>query len=164
MESDRLGRIRTDHLYQPFCERLNALITACEARSCIYVATSGLRTYEEQEALYERGRTLPGGIVTKARGGQSPHQFYCAVDFCKHAGSTYTGKLIPDYRNSQYEVLAQEAERLGLESGLRWKFKDSPHIQLPVKAHGLRWVDLDSAYRQGGHDAVIALLDSKGPW
>jgi peptidoglycan L-alanyl-D-glutamate endopeptidase CwlK len=157
---DLLGRIDTLHLYQPFLERLNGLLNACAARGAIYVATGALRTYEQQDALYAQGRTKPGGIVTQAKGGQSLHNFAIAVDFCRHAGPSYQGHLIPDYRDEQYEILAQEAERLGLESGLRWKFKDSPHIQLPYnKLHGIRLRDLDAQYRKGGYEAVFAFLD-----
>src|SRR5579859_3440231 len=36
---------------------------------------SGLRTYEQQDALYAQGRSKPGQIVTKAKGGQSNHNF-----------------------------------------------------------------------------------------
>ena len=156
-----LARIDVAGLYPPFAGKLGLLLAACEARGAIFVATSGLRSYQEQDALYARGRTAPGGVVTNARGGQSLHNFNLAVDLCRHAGPTYTGHLLPDYRDSQYEVLAEEAERLGLESGLRWKtFKDSPHIQLPYnKRHGIRLRDLDREYRKGGYPAVFAFLD-----
>ena len=35
----------------------------------------GYRTYREQDELYAKGRTMPGSIVTKAKGGQSNHNF-----------------------------------------------------------------------------------------
>ncbi|SVE43245.1 uncharacterized protein METZ01_LOCUS496099, partial [marine metagenome] len=40
-----------------------------------------LRTYAEQDDLYEQGRTEPGKIVTNARGGKSWHNFGLAIDF-----------------------------------------------------------------------------------
>ena len=42
--------------------------------------TQGLRTYAEQNALYDEGRTTPGRIVTEAKGGYSMHNFGLAVD------------------------------------------------------------------------------------
>jgi peptidoglycan L-alanyl-D-glutamate endopeptidase CwlK len=161
---DQLKRLNTQVLYQPFVGMLRALLDACAARGFIYVATSGLRTYEQQNKLYAQGRTAPGGIVTNAKGGQSLHNFGIAVDFCRHDGETFEGKLKPDYRNSQYQVLGEEADKLGLEWGGAWKkFKDTPHIQLPYnKKHGLKLKDLDAAYREGGYEAVYDLLDKYG--
>lgn len=40
----------------------------------------GFRTYAEQDALYAQGRTAPGKIVTKAKGGISNHNFGLAFD------------------------------------------------------------------------------------
>ena len=56
------------------------------------------------------------------------------------------------------------AKKLGLEAGFYWNFKDTPHVQLPIKAHGLSWDQLDEAYRQGKYPKVFALLDQHGPW
>jgi len=41
----------------------------------------GLRTIDEQNALYAQGRTKPGKIVTKAVGGKSYHNYGLAIDF-----------------------------------------------------------------------------------
>ena len=43
--------------------------------------TCTLRSGAEQDALYAKGRTEPGKIVTKARAGQSAHQYGLALDF-----------------------------------------------------------------------------------
>lgn len=39
-----------------------------------------LRTIAEQNELYAKGRTKPGGIVTNAKGGQSYHNYGLAFD------------------------------------------------------------------------------------
>lgn len=163
---DPLGRIDTEALYQPFLELISQLLANCEARGAIYVATSGERTWEAQDALYAKGRTVepigPGHIVTKARGGQSPHNYAIAVDFARHKGATYSGHLDPDYRDSAYNILAEEAEKLGLEAGLHWSgnFQDAPHIQLPIKKFGYTWSHLGDIYRSGGKAALFAELDT----
>lgn len=160
-KTDQLGRIDTAALYPVFLERLNALLNACAARGAVYVATSGLRTYAQQDALYAQGRTKPGKIVTKAPGGYSPHNFACAVDFAPHVGGPYTGKLNPDYREENYVVLGEEAVKLGLDWGGNWGpgIQDTPHIQLPLKKHGITWAKLRSVYAKGGYPAVFAFLD-----
>lgn len=43
---------------------------------------SGMRTFEEQEAIYEQGRTKPGKIVTWAKPGSSFHNYGLAIDVC----------------------------------------------------------------------------------
>lgn len=40
----------------------------------------GLRTFAEQDAIYAQGRTIPGKIVTFAKGGQTYHCYGCAID------------------------------------------------------------------------------------
>jgi peptidoglycan L-alanyl-D-glutamate endopeptidase CwlK len=164
-KKDLLGRIDTLAMYQPFLEKLNALVLACQARGAIYVATSGLRTFDQQNALYAKGRTAPGGVVTNARGGYSPHNFAVAVDFCRHKGATYEGKLDPDYRDSANTILGEEAAKLGLEWGGAWtSIKDTPHVQLPLKAKGLTWAMLRDWYAKGGQAEVVKQLDAHGPW
>ena len=159
---DLLGRIDTQALYQPFLEKLNALLNACADRGWIYVVTGGGRSWEAQDALYAKGRTAPGGIVTNAKGGQSPHNFYVAVDFVRHKGDSYEGKLVPDYDDKSFAVLGEEAARLGLEWGGAWKsFKDTPHIQLPIKAKGYTWVQLAKILKKGGTAALFEELDKQ---
>ncbi|HUT96245.1 MAG TPA: M15 family metallopeptidase [Candidatus Paceibacterota bacterium] len=42
--------------------------------------TSGFRSVEEQNQIYEQGRTIDGHIITEAPGGRSIHNFGFAVD------------------------------------------------------------------------------------
>lgn len=162
---DLLGRIDTSVLYPPFLERVNTMLNASAQRSAIYVATCGNRDWKRQDQLYAIGRTAPplgdSHIVTKARGGQSAHNFEGAIDFARHRGFEYVGKLDPDYADAAYVILAEEAERIGLESGLHWPgaFKDSPHVQLPVKRWGYTWSQLAAIYRAGGRAALYAEYD-----
>jgi peptidoglycan L-alanyl-D-glutamate endopeptidase CwlK len=45
------------------------------------VIVQTLRTFEEQDLLYQKGRTRPGPIVTNARAGQGYHNYGLAIDF-----------------------------------------------------------------------------------
>jgi hypothetical protein len=46
--------------------------------------SSGFRTVEEQDELYNQGRTVNGHIITEAQGGKSIHNFGFAVDMVDH--------------------------------------------------------------------------------
>jgi peptidoglycan LD-endopeptidase CwlK len=88
-------------------------------------AISGLRTFDEQDALYAKGRTTPGPKVTNAKAGYSNHNFGLAIDigvFSKD-GKKYHGE------HPLYTELGPLGESLGLEWGGRWKFRDEPHYQ-----------------------------------
>lgn len=161
-DQDLLARINTLVLWQPFLERVNTMLNTAAARGFRYVATNGFRSYEDQDALYAKGRTAPGGIVTKAKGGQSYHQFYCAIDFVLDA-SDQPG-LQPDYDDAHFVVLAEEAVKAGLDAGYYWQFKDTPHVQAPVTKWGITWRELDVAFKSGRRDKVVALLDAVARW
>lgn len=164
-----LHRIGLGVLYPPFADKLVLLVEACAARGAEYIATSGMRSYDEQDRLYAKGRSIEGRIVTNAPGGSSPHNFGVACDLCRDGDVTKAG-LQPDYDPAQYEILAEEAERLGLQAGLRWRGKadglksDPPHVQLPTRAKGITWGDFRAAYSRGGYQSVYRLLDARGPW
>lgn len=158
-------RIDLARLHPAFRARLVELHAACLRRGSLMVATSGGRTYDEQEALYAKGRTAPGEIVTRARPGRSAHNFLAAADLVTDADANLATGLQPDYSDPAYVVMGEEAARLGLEWGGTWKsIHDTPHVQLALEAHGLTMAALDRAYRSGGYKAVFALIDSRGPW
>ncbi|NTW06728.1 MAG: M15 family peptidase [Syntrophaceae bacterium] len=86
---------------------------------------SGLRTYEEQNALYAQGRTTPGKIITNARGGFSNHNFGIAFDIGIFEGNKYLGE------SPKYKTVGILGMDIGLEWGGSWKsIVDEPHFQL----------------------------------
>lgn len=88
---------------------------------------SGTRTYAEQNALYAKGRTLPGPKVTNARGGYSNHNFGVAFDIGLFQGAKYLDE------SPIYSKLGPIGEAAGLEWGGRWKsMQDEPHYQAPT--------------------------------
>lgn len=79
------------------------------------VITHTLRTWEEQAALYAKGRTAPGEIVTNARPGFSWHNFGRAFDVAileGKSGLTWEGP---------WEEIGKVGEELGLVWGGRFK-------------------------------------------
>ncbi|WP_445506754.1 M15 family metallopeptidase [Niallia sp. 03190] len=96
------------------------------------------RSKAEQDALFAKGRRgIPGeGIVTKARGGQSMHNFGLAIDFAlfspdgKKASWDTSADFDKDGKADWMEVV-EEAKKLGFEWGGDWRgFKDCPHFQM----------------------------------
>jgi peptidoglycan L-alanyl-D-glutamate endopeptidase CwlK len=93
---------------------------------------SGYRSYEEQAALYAKGRTAPGSIVTYAKPGFSNHNFGTAIDFGIFAGGKYLDSREPGLTNRVYQAIWNniEAEGLPIEWGGNWKrLKDTPHFE-----------------------------------
>jgi peptidoglycan L-alanyl-D-glutamate endopeptidase CwlK len=110
-----------------------ALIEEAQARGINAKVICGTRTFEEQDELYAQGRTKPGKIVTKAKGGQSWHNFSLAFDvgIFSPDGKEYYGE------SEAYKEVGKIGETLGLEWGGAWKFVDEPHFQFNPKNYTL---------------------------
>ena len=95
------------------------------------------RTVAEQNALYAKGRTTPGSIVTNAKGSSysSMHQWGVAFDFFLDMDVDKDGKKSDDVFNNAtklFNKVGAIGKKLGLEWGGDWKrIKDLPHFQLP---------------------------------
>ena len=102
-----------------------ALVQKAAAAGISIRVISGLRSYEEQAALYAQGRTAPGKKVTNARPGYSNHNFGIAFDIGVFEGSRY----LPE--SPKYKAVGALGMDLGLEWGGNWKtIVDQPHFQL----------------------------------
>lgn len=116
---------------------------------CEVKVISGTRTWAQQDALYAKGRTKPGKIVTKARGGQSNHNFGVAVDF----GIFKNGVYLDNKAKFSavvlriYKAIAKVAKALGILWGGDWKrFRDAPHFEFKT---GLTLAQMRTRKRQG---------------
>lgn len=93
----------------------------------------GYRTFEEQEALYQQGRTKPGPIVTNARGGYSNHNYALSIDFCLlHPDGSISWSQIEDADSDgkkDWMEVVDTFKSYGYEAGIEWKFRDPPHLQ-----------------------------------
>ncbi len=106
------------------------------------VIVQTLRTFEEQDLLYQKGRTRPGPKVTNARPGSSFHQYGLALDFCLEVNGKLVWKV-----DKNWLLVIDIFKKYGFESGNDWqKFKDAPHLQ---KGFGYTWKDLLAIYKSG---------------
>ncbi|WP_312470301.1 M15 family metallopeptidase [Neobacillus sp.] len=116
-------------------ERSNQLIQHSAKKGIVIVVTDGFRSAEEQDRLYDKGRTAEGNIVTFAKGGESYHNYGLAIDF---ALKTPSGNVIWDRQydgnkngKADWTEVVEMAKALGFEWGGDWaKFKDYPHLQM----------------------------------
>ena len=121
-------------LLPPVQPLARALIVAAAAAGIANKIISGTRTYEEQNALYEQGRTRSGHIVTNARGGYSNHNFGIAFDIGVFEGGRYLDE------SPAYKAVGALGKQLGLDWGGDWQsIQDEPHFELrPPWARAMR--------------------------
>lgn len=105
------------------------------------VVVGGLRTLEEQQALYDQGRTTPGPVVTNAPPGSSWHNYGLAFDVAILANGAATYPNDADL----WDRVGDAGKRVGLQWGGDFvSFKDRPHfehhpgISLAQAANGAR--------------------------
>lgn len=118
--------------------------------------SQGLRTFEEQDALYAQGRTKAGKKVTNAKGGQSIHNYGLAVDIVLIIdGKTASWDTAKDWDNDKvadwYECVKIFA-KYGWDWGGNWKtFKDLPHFE--KKGH--TWRNLATKNKDKNNYVII---------
>lgn len=75
-------------LHPELQRKIGELVLACTGQGLKIGFSECVRTVEEQNALYAKGRTAPGAIVTNAKGSDysSQHQWGIAADFYRNDG------------------------------------------------------------------------------
>ena len=141
---DKVSEQRLAQVYPGLAGKIRQMADTLAAEGIIIRVVQGLRTYEEQAALYAKGRTAPGPKVTNAPPGSSYHNYGMAIDFC--VGIPGSNPWQPDWKATDAKGLRPTwaraiavAKKLGLASGADFTtIKDYPHLQmtgtLPVGA------------------------------
>jgi len=123
--------------------------------------TQSLRSWSEQQGLYNQGRDANGNIidklkvVTNARPGHSWHNFGLAVDVAPFDSS------IPDWNASHpaWKRIVAVGRSLGLTSGSEWRtFPDWPHFQYTGHLPESPDDTVREAYQSGGQEAIWNLV------
>jgi peptidoglycan L-alanyl-D-glutamate endopeptidase CwlK len=156
---DAVSIARVKLLHPKIRDEVAALISKVEFNNPKFAVriVQGLRTIDEQNALYAQGRTAPGNIVTNARGGSSLHNYGLAIDFALLYDKDGDGKYETlswdtglDYDKDgvkDWQEVVNEFKAGGYEWGGDWKsIKDDPHLQ---KTFGHGWRFLLTKYQQG---------------
>lgn len=156
-------------LHPTLQQKVIQLSKLCAQEGIMIAVTETLRTAAEQNALYAKGRTAPGNIVTNASGStfSSMHQWGIAFDICLKMDVDKDGSVSDDAYNNQTKLfnrIGALGKSIGLEWGGDWKsIKDLPHFQLPdwgstatrlKKAYGAP----DEFFRCWGHRETVSLV------
>ena len=95
--------------------------------------SQGVRTIEEQDALYAQGRTTKGKIVTNAKGNTSWHNWGLAVDIVilYDLDGNGTFETASWDENKHWNLVVNEFKKAGFSWGGDFRsFKDSPHFEM----------------------------------
>lgn len=148
-------RSEVEHIYTA------QIVPALTGRAiCRFAYT--LRTFDEQTALYAQGRTKlydsSGkrlGIVTKAKAGQSYHNYGLALDIVlikdtnndgRHDTASWETNVDFDKDGkADWMEVTNIFKRNGWEWGGDWNFKDLPHFQ---KIFNTNWKQLLNKYNR----------------
>lgn len=117
--------------------------------------THTFRSIDEQNALYKKGRSIKGQIVTNAKGGQSYHNYGLAIDICLIVNGKATWERGQDFdKDGQPDFM----EVVGLFKKYGWSwggdfrtFKDFPHFE---KTFGYSCKDLAKKPRIGNYPVL----------
>jgi hypothetical protein len=118
------------------------------------IVTQGFRTYAEQQAIYNQGRTTPGQIVSNALPGQSWHNFGLAVDLAPVG--VVNGKMVVDWNQNHpdWQKMLSAGSFYKLAEGAQWRtFKDWPHfypVEIPANPPDI----VRALYAERGINAV----------
>lgn len=112
------------------------------------ILTAGLRTWPEQQALYDQGRNIKGDVVTNASPGQSYHNYGLAIDFALQVNDR---QLVWDIKKDfDLDHVADwiEVVKCFKEAGFLWggdwkSLKDYPHFEMTF---GMNWGQLSALY------------------
>jgi peptidoglycan L-alanyl-D-glutamate endopeptidase CwlK len=127
---------RLDDLHPKLKPLAELFMARCQENGLDILITCTHRSSAEQNELYAQGRTKPGKIVTRARGGQSAHNFELDGKPAARAFDIvplYMGK--PIWRETHPDW--QKAGEIGMALGLNWygrpgaPFREFPHFELP---------------------------------
>jgi peptidoglycan L-alanyl-D-glutamate endopeptidase CwlK len=155
---DPITAQRVAKLHPRIRQEVADLITKAETQfpeNITIRVVQGLRTIEEQDALYAQGRSKPGKIVTNARGGSSFHNYGLAIDFAILYDGVLSWDIMADKDKDgikDWQEVVAVFKAAGYEYGGDWKsIKDYPHLQ---KTFGFAWKQLKAKYVPGEYVAV----------
>ena len=122
-------------LHPELQKKITELKELCKKNGITIGISECLRTVAEQDALYAKGRSEAGSVVTNCKGSTSSsmHQWGMAFDFYLIMDVDGDGKTSDDAFNNAtklFDKVGKLGESIGLEWGGSWKSKDKPHFQL----------------------------------
>ena len=120
------SKLLLSEVHPELARRVENLADALAAEAIIIQVDAGIRTAAQQDEIWAPGHTLPGKIVTNAKGYQSNHVIGCAVDVFPETVDTGA----PDWNadHPSWQRIVALAPQFGLRDGKSWH--DLPHLEL----------------------------------
>jgi len=174
---DAISQERLAKVHPELARRVNKCADLLDADGIHLRVTQGFRTWVEQTELYRQGRTTPGILcthdgltrpigtcwdhpmgqpVTKAKAGQSMHNFGLACDAVPDIPDLtawYPDWSVGDVRWTDFLA---KAKSCGLAEGAAWRsFPDAPHLypeELPANPDE----NMITLFNESGIEAVWA--------
>lgn len=116
-------------LHDRVAKRAAVFIESCKKEGIVLLVTSTYRDVEKQDQMYLVGRrgVIGERIVTCARGGESYHQYRCALDVVP----LVYGKPIWESNKELWKKIGAIGEASGLEWAGRWtgRMREFCHFQ-----------------------------------
>lgn len=124
---------RLDPVHPVLALKVQQILIAMHVLGFPMIVTAGVRTVEEQQALYAQGRTAPGAIVTEDDGvtHKSNHQVH--EDGFGHAvDCAFLVENLPSWDPTHpWTLYGAVAMKIGLKWGGTWTTPhDLPHVEL----------------------------------
>lgn len=148
---DRRAFFRTTlaDVYLPFYDAL------CRRLDSRWQPYSGTRDFDAQTRLYAQGRTLPGGVVTWAKAGESAHNYGCATDWTLFDGPK---PIWPTRGDAIWKDYIEAVRSVGLKAGV--DFGDVDHNEILLTCD---WKEILSCYTKGGMELAMAKVAESKP-
>jgi peptidoglycan L-alanyl-D-glutamate endopeptidase CwlK len=134
MFDEKVSLPRLNTLHPKLRNEAINIFNEIEAKGVKVRCTYALRTFAEQQALYNHGRVTPGNIVTNASAGYSFHNYGLSLDYVlihddRQIRWSMTEDLDKDKIPDWLEV-ANAFKKYGWTWGGDWtQFKDYPHVE-----------------------------------
>lgn len=135
---------------------LGKLDTVLQAHGIYIEIVQGLRSWQQQQDLYNQGRTKPGSVVTNCKPGYSWHNFGMAVDVCPDKYLDVAG-FQPNWVDSHpdWQMIHKCALDLGFVCGADFRtFPDKPHLQMTGRFPVTPTDEVRQLFKDGGTKAV----------
>jgi peptidoglycan LD-endopeptidase CwlK len=154
---DSISENRLSEVHPILAQKIRDMAELLALENINVRVVQSLRSWGEQQALYNEGRDADGNIVdkakvvTNARPGTSWHNFGLAVDVAPFDSG------IPDWNASHpaWRRIVTVGESVGLVSGSEWRtFPDWPHFQLTGQLPVSPDDAVRAAYATGGQESV----------
>ena len=146
----RLQLLDDGNVHPDFAARVRDTLVRTREEGMSMQVNQVYRSVAGQDRLYAQGRTAPGDIVTRARGGPSWHNYGLAADV---VFSTPQGQ--PDWPDvANWTRYGEIAGRQGLTWGGAWRSPDRPHVEYHPGLGAGDAGGLVEMYRRGGLEGV----------